>query len=74
VPESSVIESPSTPLNLSTLSKSVNEIGSSSLTLTSDSKRGKKGILILMLIALHLLRMSYGLARAALPLLILMQI
>ena len=42
VPESSVIESRSTPLNLSTLSLSVNEIGSSSLTITTDSKKRKE--------------------------------
>ena len=42
MPESSVIESPSTPLNLSTFSLSVNEIDSSSLTLTTDSKKRKE--------------------------------
>jgi hypothetical protein len=42
VHERGVIECPSTPLTLSTLSLSVNEIGSSSLTLTSDSKKRKE--------------------------------
>ena len=42
VQESCVIESPSTPLNLSTLSKSINEVGSSSLTLATDSKKRKE--------------------------------
>jgi hypothetical protein len=42
VPERGVIESPSTPLNLSTFSLSGNEIGSSSLTLTNDSKKRKE--------------------------------
>ncbi len=42
MPERVVIECPSTPLNLSILSKSVNEIVSSSLTLTSDSKKRKE--------------------------------
>jgi hypothetical protein len=42
VQESCVIESPFTPLNLSTLSKSINEIGSSSLTLATDSKKRKE--------------------------------
>ena len=40
--ESGVIESPSTPLNLSILSKSVNEICSTSLTVTTDSKKRKE--------------------------------
>jgi hypothetical protein len=35
-------ESPSTPLNLSTLSKSVDGIGSASLVLTTDSKQMKE--------------------------------
>ena len=39
-------ESPSTPLNLSTLSKSVDEIGSASLVLTTDSKQRKERDLV----------------------------
>ena len=39
-------ESPSTPLNLSTLSKSVDERGSASLVLTTDSKQRKERNLV----------------------------
>ena len=49
--ETSVTESSSTPLKLSSLTKSINEIGSAIL------KRGKKGILIVLFV---LLRMRCG--------------